>query len=95
MTHLRFVKPNSPYFGQTLEAMVDTKRASRMARVDAMPPEMRALVNEYGLNVVIALNDAGVTKPKHIRHIVETVLDEFSPTRGSFAKQGIRTEVAP
>ena len=35
--------------------------------------------------------DVGVEKPKHIRHVVETVLNEFSPTRGSFSAQGIRT----
>lgn len=75
------------------EALVDRKRAARMNRIDAMPADLRALVYEYGLNVVLAFLDAGVTKPRRIRHLVETVLDEFSPTRGAYSKQGVRTEV--
>jgi hypothetical protein len=50
-------------------------------------------VHEYGFNVVNALIDVKVTKPKHIRHVVELILNEFSPTRGSYSKQGLRTEV--
>jgi thiamine pyrophosphate-dependent acetolactate synthase large subunit-like protein len=69
------------------------KRAKRFAHIDAMSPELRALVYEYGLPVVKTLMDVGVTKPRHIRHVVERILDEFSPTRGSYTKQGKRTEV--
>lgn len=65
-----------------------------MDRVDEYSPEIRALIHEYGLNVVQALLDAGVAKPRRIKHIVETILDEFSPTRGSYSRQGVRTEVA-
>lgn len=73
--------------------IIEAKRRKRMAAIDALPVDVRALVHEYGFNVVKTLLDLGVTKPKHIRHVVETVLDEFSPTRGAFSRQGIRTEV--
>ena len=69
-------------------------RVARMAVVDDMSPAMRELVNEYGFAVVRTLLDVGVTKPRHVRHVVETILDEFSPTRGSYSKQGVRTEHA-
>lgn len=58
-----------------------------------MTPEMRAVVHEYGYSVVHMLTGFGINKPRQIKHVVETILDEFSPTRGSFSKQGIRTEV--
>ena len=66
------------------------KRVARMEKIDQMPPKVRALVHDYGLHVVNTLLEAGVTNPRHIRHVVEAILDEFSPTRGSFSGQGIR-----
>lgn len=65
-----------------------------MERFDQMPPEMRELVNDYGFAVVDTCTALGVTKPRHIKHLVETVLDNFSPTRGSFTAQGPRTDLA-
>lgn len=44
-----------------------------MERVDAMTPEMRALVHEYGLSIVDAFLDLGIKKPNQIRHIINTV----------------------
>lgn len=67
---------------------VNDRRAKRMKAVDDMPSEIRELVHDYGLNVVKAIIDQGVTKPNKIRHIVETVLNDFSPTRGNFSSQG-------
>jgi len=58
-----------------------------------MPKELRELVHEYGLTVVLACLDLKVEKPNHIRHLVETVLDEFSPTRGSHSQQGRRSDL--
>lgn len=69
----------------------DERRKARMDRIDAMPPEMRALVYKYGSHIVNSFVSHGVKKPASIRHLVEVVLDEFSPTRGSFSSQGIRT----
>lgn len=74
---------------------IDQKRRNRMNSIDAMEEELRVLVHEYGYTIVRACLDLGVRKPKQIRHLVETVLDEFSPTRGSYSKQGVRTEVQP
>jgi hypothetical protein len=74
------------------ERAVRGNRQKRMDDIDGLPPETRALVHAYGWTVVKAFMDIGVTKPKHIRHIVERVLDEFSPTRGTFTGQGIRHE---
>jgi len=69
---------------------VDGKRRNRMATVDVMPSGIRDCVHEYGLNVVTALLQCGVKKPNQIRHVVETVLNEFSPTRGATSTQGAR-----
>lgn len=66
---------------------LEDRRKKRMDYVDSLPTEVRKLVNEYGLATVKSLLDIGVTKPCRIRHVVETVLDEFSPTRGSYSKQ--------
>ena len=52
------------------------RRATRMARVDAMPPEIRACVHEYGLTIVDAMLDLGIKKAKHIRHLVDIVRRE-------------------
>jgi hypothetical protein len=75
------------------QAWIDEKRRKRMEKVDEYDPEIRALIHEYGLSVVQALWDCGVKKPRQMKHVVETVLDEFSPTRGSYARQGLRVEV--
>lgn len=86
--------PDRPDFtAEELQAFVDRKRQARMAKVDAMPEGLRALVNEYGLSVVQSFLDLGVTKPRQIRHVVENILNEFSPTRGSFSIQGLRKNV--
>lgn len=70
--------------GSTID---NTRRVARMAQVDALSSEHRALVHEYGFATVKTLLDLGVKKPRQIKHVVETVLDEFSPTRGSYSKQ--------
>lgn len=84
------LRPNSPYANLSFQENVDRRRVNRMAAIDALSPEQRALVHEYGFNVVKALMDLGVRKPSAIRHVVETVLDEFSPTRGTGSSQGTR-----
>jgi hypothetical protein len=75
------------------QAWVDNKRKNRMAAIDSLPPELRALVHDYSYCVVKSFMDIGVTKPAHIRHLVERVLDEFSPTRASFSNQGVSTDL--
>lgn len=72
---------------------VERRRRNRMDQIDALSPELRELVHDYSWSVVKACLDCGVKEPRHIRHIVELVLDEFSPTRGSYSAQGIRTHI--
>lgn len=72
---------------------VDRKRRQRMEQIDALPSDLRELVHKYGYTVVRTCMDLGVTKPRHITHLVERILDEFSPTRGSYSQQGIRVQI--
>lgn len=68
---------------------IDGKREARMSEIDRLSPQLRELVHEYGWYVVDQFLKQGISKPRIIRHLVETVLNEFSPTRGSSSKQGI------
>jgi hypothetical protein len=77
---------NSPEF----ERQLCERRKARMDAIDRLSSAERQIVHEYGYNVFCALRSCGVAKPKQMRHIVETVLDEFSPTRGSSSSQGTR-----
>ena len=70
------------------EQNYQARRIARMRNVDDMPPAMRALVHDYGYAVVHSFVSCGVTKPKRIKHLVETVLNEMVPTRGAFSSQG-------
>lgn len=79
------------YAGGAFQEILDARRHNRMTWIDQQPKAIRELVHEYGLNIVKAFMDCGMKQPKHIRHCVERVLDEFSPTRGTYSSQGIRT----
>jgi hypothetical protein len=78
---------------EEFQSVAQQKRIVRMETIDRMPPDMRELVHAYGYTVVHTCQQLGVTKAKQIKHLVECILDEFSPTRGSHSRQGIRTEV--
>lgn len=60
---------NDPHF----RAATAQRAAKRMARVDAMPTELRRVVYEYGLEIVQEFINMGVTAPHKIRHLVNTV----------------------
>lgn len=75
-------------------AYIHEKRIARMDKMDKYPPALRALIHEYGYMVVDAFIAIGVTKPKHIEHLIKCVLRELSPMQGSYSKQGLRTEVS-
>lgn len=47
----------------------------RMARIDGLSPELRALVHEYGSTIVTDFVNCGVTEPRRIRHLVQRVLE--------------------
>lgn len=89
MSSGRLSKYNDEQFAEIIHA----KRVARMENMDKFPKELRELVHVYGYTIVDTLMCLGVRKPRHIKHIVEMILDEFSPTRGSFVRQGIRTDV--
>jgi hypothetical protein len=74
-------------------AIVERRRAARMEVIDRLPEDVRQCVHDYGWTVVKTLMDLGLKKPKHIRHVVETILNEFSPTRGTYASQGTKSVV--
>jgi len=69
---------------------VQARRQHRMAAIDEWPKEHRELVHEYGLTVVLPFIQCGVRKPNQIKHLIETVLNEFSPTRGAASCQGTK-----
>lgn len=46
---------------------------TRMAKVDEMPPSLRALVHEHGLTIINAFLDQGWDKPRGIAHIIRTI----------------------
>lgn len=79
---------------ERFRGIVDRRRNERMAQFDGLPADVRACANDYGWRVVKTMLDLGITKSRHIRHVVETILDEFSPTRGTSTAQGPRTELA-
>lgn len=53
---------------------------TRMEKVDAMSPEVRAVVHDWGLGIVQTFLDCGVKDPRHMRHIILRILED---TRGS------------
>lgn len=55
------------------DAAVKSKIQARMARLDALPKEIRELIHEHGLTVVQAFLDQGVTKAAGIRHLIQQV----------------------
>lgn len=50
----------------------------RMADIDALSPDLRALVHEFGWTVVDAFLKAGVERARTIRHLIKTVKDGSS-----------------
>jgi hypothetical protein len=71
-------------------AIVERRRSARMDEIDRLSPALRECVHDYGWHVVNTFLQMGIRKPSKLRHLVETVLDEFSPTRGTHSRQGSR-----
>lgn len=57
-----------------MDSVGQARSIARMEKVDAMTPEMRILVHEYGLTVVQSFIDLKVDKPRQILHLIKTVL---------------------
>lgn len=58
---------------------VKEKVERRMSRIDALTPELRAVVHEYGWRLVSDFMDRGVTKPRDIVSLIKIVLLEMRP----------------
>ena len=68
------------------------RRAARMAAIDQLPPETRALVHEYGWAIIDAFLAVGVKKPKQIKHLIETVLNETRGESNSFQSEHLPSQ---
>jgi len=44
----------------------------RMEQINALPPELRTLVHEFGWTIIKAFLDCGVRNHRHIRHLIIT-----------------------
>jgi len=62
--------------GYLMEALDDIgmrRVAARMKAIDRLSPELRAMVHEHGWTIINGFLEVGVTKPKHIRHLISIV----------------------
>ena len=60
----------------------------RMKWVDSLPADLRACVHEHGITIVQQFLNCGVTKAKHINHIINTI-------REGSKEVGKRTNASP
>ena len=78
-------------------ASIVRRAQERMARVDAMPRELREIVYEFGLDVVQEFLNHHVTKPKSIKHLIATCLAlDYDNGQRRFAKNstpGLRSNL--
>lgn len=60
------------------EKYTDLKRRAekRMAQIDALPPNVREIVHEYGWDPVKLLLDLGAKSPRQIEHIIKACRGE-------------------
>lgn len=72
-------KATQDSFAPDFNQATSERAAKRMDRVDAMPPDLRKVVHEYGLEVVQEFINCGVKTPKTIRHLIATVRHEDHP----------------
>ena len=66
-------KPRFDHAGEGPNDEVLGRIRTRMDTIDAQPAEVRALVHEFGWACVNAFLLLGVSKAKHIRHLIEAV----------------------
>lgn len=59
--------------GEVAEAQRTAKSVRSFARVDAMSPELRECVHEFGEPIVDACLQAGVRSPRNIRQLVREI----------------------
>ena len=84
----------STAYVETLDEKAQRKRIARMQLIDRMCPDTRKLVHEFGFHLVHSFQEAGVTTPNKIRHLIMETLREMRPELGTYTRQGPRVEVA-
>lgn len=89
----RHVKLAQAKDGDEFDYLIQQKRKARMENIDKLPEDVRHCIHTYGYTPVYACLDLGIKKGNQIRHLIETILNECSATRGAYSKQGVRTDV--
>lgn len=74
----------------TLHSATADRARKRMARVDALPSSMRAVVHEYSLEVVQEFLNNGVRDPAAVRRMIEAVLLNGYDSGKTFMNCGVR-----
>lgn len=54
------------------------RRARKMEKIDGLPPEIKAVVHEFGWLTVKTLMESGVTSAKKMRSVIKVILMEHS-----------------
>lgn len=86
-THWDATLPGAP---PAKSAAIVVKAARAFSEVDAMPPELRQCVHEFGYAIVNACLLAGVTKPNNIRHLVHEIWNGARQPEQKMAGSGQR-----
>lgn len=58
---------------------LEAKIRRRMEVIDSLTPDQRKVVHDFGWHLVKEFMQRGVTRPKDIRALVNTVLNELRP----------------
>ncbi len=69
-TAMRRVRPDTDEFVEAHRPEWIAACKRRMAAIDALHPEMRKLVHEYGWEPVRLLMELGAKRPGHVEHII-------------------------
>lgn len=61
---------------------LEQKITARMKRIDGLTPKQREIVHEHGWRIVQCFLERGITDPKHMTAIINTILSEYRRPRG-------------
>lgn len=79
----------------THNAALAERARKRMARVDELPPEVRRVVHDHGLEIVWEFWTYRITRPEVIRELISAVQAAEDPhsssVQGKFLQRGIST----
>jgi len=64
-------------------------RCKRMDKYDSLPRETRDFAKEFGYNITIQFINSGVTNPKNMRHLLQTIIEDLGMgDEKTYSKQG-------